>query len=534
MDRYLIEMKNIFKVYESNRAVALDHACFRIAKGSIHALVGENGAGKSTLMKILCGSERKNDGEILINGIHKEIRSAQESYLNGIGMVNQRFRLVDNFTVAENVLLRVEKTGRWGFIDKRENQKTVEELMKASCLLLPPKAKVSGLTMGQRQLVEILRILNRSVDILVLDEPTSALTPQEIQRLFRFIQELRAQGKTIVFISHRLEEVFELCDSLTVLRSGRNIAEGPLSDFDKKQVSFLMVGENPGLPNSARTAKGHPVLMRVENVSIKDDQDKVEVVRSVTMEVCQYQITAIVGVSNNGKRELVEALAGLKPIASGEIFMRDQKLSGQDARGFRKAGIAYVPEDRAGEGASLSSSVLDNILATKYREPPYSKRVAGWKCRWINRKFARKSAEALVKEFQVKVSSLRASLETLSGGNIQKVILAREMSSDPAVLILCEPTWGLDYRSTAFVYRRLFEMREAGKAVLIVSSYLDEVLFLADRIFVIYKGEITASLENSATLTKAAIGERMLGLDNPLADTCQRNGDDASNREFRL
>ena len=287
----------------------------------------------------------------------------------------------------------------------------------------------------------------------------------------------------------------------------------------------------------------HPVLMRVENVSIKDDQGKVEVVRSVNMEVCQYQITAIVGVSNNGKQELVESLAGLRPIASGRVFLRDQELSGKDARGFRKAGIAYIPEDRTGVGASLSSSVLDNILATKYREAPYSKRIAGWNCRWMNRKFARKSAEALVKEFQVKVSSVRASLETLSGGNIQKVILAREMSSDPAVLILCEPTWGLDYRSTAFVYRRLFEMRETGKAVLIVSSYLDEVLFLADRIFVIYKGEIIASLENSvrnfqpATLAKAAIGELMLGLDSTefpprhLANTFRGNVDDTSNRE---
>lgn len=526
MDSYSIEMKDIGKVFESNRTVALDHTNLRVAKGSIHALVGENGAGKSTLMKILCGLERKNAGEIFIGGIHKDIKSVKDAYDNGIGMVNQQFRLIEDYTVAENILLGVEKINRWGFINQRESLRRVQALMGTSCLSLPPETIVSELTMGQRQLVEILRILNRSVDILVLDEPTSVLIPQEIQRLFLIIRELKTQGKTIVFISHRLEEVFEICDRITILRNGRDIAEGPISGFDKKQVSFLMIGEYPGALNTKRPAKDNPVLLKVENLSVRDVHGKTEVVRSANLAVRQNEITALVGVSNNGKQELVEALVGLRRVASGNICLRDRELTGKTVRDFRKAGIAYIPEDRTGVGASISSSILDNIIATKLYGIPYSKRG------WINRKIARKNAESLVREYRIKGSAIQASLDTLSGGNVQKVILAREISSDPSVLILCEPTWGLDHRSSDYIYKRLAELAGSGKAVLIVSSYLDEVMFLADRIFVIYKGEIIAELENAATLTKTTIGELMLGLGAPLSYVCPSDRQGEINREL--
>jgi len=515
---YAIEMEGISKVFETNRTVALDRARFRVSKGAIHALVGENGAGKSTLMKILCGLERKNAGEILVDGIPKEIRSVKEAYANGIGMVNQQFHLIEDYTVLENILLGVEKTNRWGLIDRRESAKEVQKLIEMSRLELPAGRKVSELTMGQRQLVEILRILNRAVEILILDEPTSVLSPREIDWLFSIIRELRARGKTIIFISHRLDEVFELCDSITILRNGRDIAEGTLSDFDKKQVSFLMIGEPLGALNPKRSPKQCPVLLRAENLSVRDADRKTEVVRSVNMMLRGHEIAALVGVSNNGKQELVEALSGLRETSSGNIYLKDKKMTGSTPRGFRKAGIAFIPEDRVRMGASVSSSVLDNILATKYFEAPYTKRG------WINRKEAGKTAESLIREYRIKGASVHAPLATLSGGNIQRVILAREISSDPSVLILCEPTWGLDHRSCDHIYERLYELAESGKAVLIVSSYLDEALRLANRIFVIYKGEIIAELENSSSLTKIAIGELMLGLGRPLSQGYEGDG----------
>jgi len=506
MNEYILKMVDICKIYEVNNVIALNNANLLVKRGTVHALVGENGAGKTTMMKILCGIEKKNKGQIFLNGEKLEPKSAKDAFKAGIGMVHQHFRLIEDFTVAENVVLGIEKSGNFGFINKKAIYEDIDRFSRESGLELNPESKVSNLSIGQRQKVEILRTLYRGADLIILDEPTSVLTEQEIRELFNTIKMLQKQGKTIIFITHKLEEVLQVSNEITILRNGKDIASGDIKNFNKQKISYLMVGEDISFEKASNNGVKGEVIFEVKNLCVKGRSNLVDEVRQVSFEISRGEILGVVGVAGNGQLQLVEALAGLKKASSGKIMLKDREITNLKVREIRDAGLVYIPEDRMNEGASCESSILENIMATKYYKKEFSK--SGW----IDRRKSYTFANKLIKIYEIKTSSPFVKLGMLSGGNIQKVIIAREFSSEPEVLIVCEPTWGLDVRSTKFVYDSLCEMRADGKAILLVSSNLDEVLYLADRILVMYKGEIVASLENSKELTKSLIGEYMMGL----------------------
>jgi simple sugar transport system ATP-binding protein len=505
MNPFKLEMKSITKTYDTNKVIALSSADFSVKHGTIHALVGENGAGKTTLMRILCGLERKDSGSIFLDGTEIEIKNAKEAYRYGIGMVHQHFRLIEDFTVTENVLLGVEKTGRFGFIDKKQNRKAVSGLACKSGFALDPDSIVAHLTIGQRQKVEILKVLYRSTDLIVLDEPTSVLTEQESEELFEIIRTLRQQGKTVIFISHKLDEIHRVCDDITVMRNGRTVDCGAIDGFDVKRISCLVVGENVSFEKAHQTGTESKTVLKVENMTVANKRGGTEAVRDVTFEIGSGEIHAIVGVAGNGQFQLVEALAGLRRISKGTIKLKDVFLRDMNPRQIRENGIAYIPEDRLREGVSVNSSVWENIFATKYYLPGFSNKG------WIYHRKAFREASSLARQYEIKTPSIFTEVGKLSGGNIQKVVLTREFSSNPDVLLVCEPTWGLDIRSTKYVYDILCRLRDEGKALLLISCNLDEVLYLANRISVMYKGEFAVTLDNSPVLTKAFIGEYMLG-----------------------
>jgi len=506
MNKYMLEMRNICKTYEDNGVVALYNASLFVRKGTVHALVGENGAGKTTMMKILCGIEKKNKGHIFLNGKELEPKSAKEAFKAGIGMVQQHFRLIEDFTVAENVVLGKERSGRFGFINRKKIIEDVARLSHESRLELDPELISANLSAGQRQKVEILRTLYRGADLIIFDEPTTVLTEQEIEELFKIMRTLKKHGKTIIFITHKLDEVFKISDEITILRRGKNIASGDINNFDREKISYLMVGEDIDFEKRASKGIKKEAVFKVEDLCIKGRDDLVDEVKGVSFEIAKGEILGIAGIAGNGQLQLVEALAGLKKVSSGKIMLKDREITNLKVREIRDAGLVYIPEDRMNEGASCESSILENIMATKYYKREFSQNG------WIDRRKSYTFANKLIKKYEIKASSPFVKLGMLSGGNIQKVIIAREFSSEPEVLIVCEPTWGLDVRSTKFVYDSLCEMRADGKAILLVSSNLDEVLYLADRILVMYKGELVASLENSKELTKSLIGEYMMGL----------------------
>lgn len=502
----MLEMRDIFKTYEDNDVVALDNASLFVREGAVHALVGENGAGKTTMMKILCGIEKKDKGHISLKGKSFEAKSTKEAFNAGIGMVQQHFRLIEEFTVAENVVLGQERHTKFGFVDKKKNSEEVLKLSIESGLELDPELIAANLSAGQRQKVEILRTLYRGANLIILDEPTTVLTEQEIEELFKTIRTLKMQGKTIIFITHKLDEVFKISDEVTILRHGKNIASGDINNFDREKISYLMVGEDIDLERPALNPQKGEVIFRVKNLLVKGINDFENEVKGVSFEIAKGEILGIAGIAGNGQLQLIEALAGLRKVSSGEITLKDEEITNLKVRDIRDAGLAYIPEDRMKQGASCESSILENVIATKYYKSEFSKNG------WIDRKKSYTFANKLMKKYAIKAPSPATKVGLLSGGNIQKVIIAREFSSDPEVLIVCEPTWGLDVRSSKFVYDSLLQMRTEGKAILLISSNLDEILYLADRILVMYKGEIIASFENSEKLTKSLIGEYMLGL----------------------
>lgn len=520
MSEYKIEMRGIHKTFEQNQVVALRDATLFVRKTKVHAVVGENGAGKTTLMNVLCGIEKFDRGSVFLDGQSVFIKSTKEAFKAGIGMVHQHFRLIDDFTVAENIVLGVEKTGRMGFIDKNKIHKEIYQLSNESGLEVSAEARISTLSIGQKQKVEILRMLYRSTDLIILDEPFSVLTEQEIEELFKTIRKLQKQGKTLILISHKLEKVMQIADEITILRNGSNVESGDIANFDKERISYLMVGENINLENTLgiqQSTAGRSYgdkLFTVEKLTVKQQQDRpadtvvkqMDEVKEVSFEIRAGELLAVVGVAGNGQRALAEGMMGLREVASGKIFLRNRELTHLNVRSIRKNGIVYIPEDRINEGSSTESNIIENILSTKYFYKEYSKKG------WINNQHAADSVQSLIDQYGIKASSLYAKIGMLSGGNIKKVILAREFSSQSEVLIVCQPTWGLDVRSTKFVYDTMVKMRTDGKAILLISNNLDEVLYLADRILVMFKGTFVAELENKPGLSKAYIGEFMMGL----------------------
>ena len=495
----VLQMRGIRKEFPG--VVANDNVELDVRRGEVHALLGENGAGKSTLMNILYGLYRPDAGEILLHGKPVAFSSARDAIAAGIGMVHQHFMLIPVMTVAENIVLGVEP--RDGFLlDERGAERRVRELSQRFGLVVDPTALVSEITVGQEQRVEILKALYRGADILILDEPTAVLTPQEAHELFAIVNSLKADGKSIIFISHKLKEVLEIADRITVLRRGETIETVPREGATEESLARAMVGREVLLRVDKSPAQPGDVLLSVENLHVRDDRG-IEKIRDVSFDVRAGEIVAIAGVDGNGQTELIEAITGLCKIESGTVRVAGTEVHQASARRMLDAGVGHIPEDRQRRGLVLEFSIAENIALHDYASPPDAK----WG--WLFPKRLVQRAGRLIKEFDVRGGGPLTRAGGLSGGNQQKVVLAREIARDPKVLIAAQPTRGLDVGAIEFVHRRIVAERDEGRAVLLVSLELDEVLSLSDRILVVYEGEIVG--EHSGEVSEEQIGLEMLG-----------------------
>ncbi len=487
----VLELHGISKQFPGVRAN--DHIDFDLRRREVHALLGENGAGKSTLMNILYGLYKPDEGQILVNGRQMTFRSPREAIPAGIGMVHQHFMLIPVMTVAENIVLAVEPTQGGVFLDHRAAARRVRDLSRTFGLELDPDVRIQDLTVGQQQRVEILKALYRNADILILDEPTAVLTPQESSELFEIIRTLQREGTSIIFISHKLNEVLEIADRISVLRRGKMVDTVPREGATEEGLARLMVGREVLLRVDKQPGSPGEVLLGVENLHVLDDRG-LEKVRGLSLEVHAGEIVGIAGVDNNGQTELVEAITGLRRPTEGRITVAGEEFTRASPRAMLDdAHVGHIPEDRQRRGLVLDFSLAENLALHDYRKEPDSR--FGWL--FPHRLVAR--ARTLLREFDVRGGGPQTRAGSLSGGNQQKVIIAREVARNPPVLLAAQPTRGLDVGAIEFVHRRLVAERDAGRAILLVSLELEEILSLSDRILVIYEGRIAGEFPPSAT-----------------------------------
>ncbi len=491
-----LEMRGITKRYPG--VVANDHIDLDVRRGEIHALLGENGAGKTTLMNVLYGLARPDEGRILIDGQTVQIAGPSDAIARGISMVHQHFMLVPVLTVAENVILGCETMSNPVFVDRREASKRIAALAARFGFNLDPDVKVGSLSVGLQQRVEILKALYRDARILVLDEPTAVLTPGETGEIFALLRRLAADGRSIVFISHKLYEVLEVADRITVIRRGRVIAERRPGETTEEELAALMVGREVELTvDRGESHPGEPVLT-VEGLRVADDRHH-EVVPDVSFEIRAGEILGVAGVAGNGQDELVQALIGLRRSLGGKVTLMGRDVTGLSPRRMNEAGVGYVPGDRHRFGLILSFPVYDNLVLTSYYRRPFARGPLR------NDSAIFESAAAQVERFDIRTPSASARSSTLSGGNQQKVVVAREFDRELKMLILDQPTRGLDVGSIEFIHRQIIAKRDAGTAVLLVSAELDEVMEMSDRIVVMYRGRVVAELDGR-TADKSEVG----------------------------
>jgi general nucleoside transport system ATP-binding protein len=499
-ERPVLELRGITKRFPG--IVANDNVDFDLRKGEVHALLGENGAGKSTLMNVLYGLYHPDEGEILINGKPAALGSPRAAIENGVGMVHQHFMLIPVMTVAENIVLATEPVHNGVLLDYAAAEKRVQDISIRFGLAVDPRAMVRDITVGQQQRVEILKALYRGADILVLDEPTAVLTPQEAQELFAIVRGLTEQGKSIIFISHKLNEVTEIADRITVLRRGKKIETLPAAGATEESLARLMVGREVLLRVDKRPGEPKEPLLRIEGLTVDDDRG-LEKVRDVSFEVRGGEIVGVAGVDGNGQTELIDAIAGLRKVKAGRIVVGDEDVTDDGCRDCLDAGLGHIPEDRQRRGLVLDFSLAENIALHDYDHQPASR------FGWLYPKRMVEKARTLLQEFDVRGGGPQTLAGGLSGGNQQKVVLAREIDRNPKVLIAAQPTRGLDVGAIEFVHRRLVEERDEGRAVLLVSLELEEILSLSDRILVIYEGEIVG--EFAPGVTEDELGIAMTG-----------------------
>lgn len=495
----ILRMSQIVKRFPG--VVACDHVSLSVEGQTIHALVGENGAGKTTLMNVLYGLYRPDGGEIEIKGKRATLRSPSDAISLGLGMVHQHFMLVPVFTVAENVVLGHEPTRR-GFMDKSSAEREVKELATGYGLRVDPAAKVADLPVGLQQRVEILKVLYRGADIIIMDEPTAVLTPQEVGELYQVMKGLKVGGKTVLFITHKLKEVMAISDNVTVMRRGRVVGTMPTRGTSVEELARLMIGrEVEEAQKSPRRAKG--VVLWVERLSALDDRGH-QALRDLSLSVRGGEIVGVAGVEGNGQRELAEVLTGLRRATGGSFSLHEKEVTNQSPRQLRANGVGHIPEDRWKRGLILDFSVASNLILGDHYHPPY----AGM----INQNFGaiNDHASALVSEYDIRPPMIDVAARTLSGGNQQKMILARELSADPDLLIADQPTRGLDIGATEFIHRQIITARGRDKAILYISADLDEILSISDRILVIYEGEIVGEFD-PRKVTGAELGLYMTG-----------------------
>ena len=498
-----LRMSHIVKVYP-NGVMANKDVTLSVERGEIHALSGENGAGKSTLMKILFGEEQPTSGEIYVNGKQVHMTSPQMAIKLGIGMVHQHFMLVPSLTVAENIILGMEpKKGI--MTDLNFARKQVEEMGKKYNLFVEPDKRVEDLTVGQKQKVEILKALFRGAKILILDEPTAVLTPQETQELFDELLHLKDNGYTIIFISHKLQEIKQICSRITIIRRGETMGVHDVSQVSEQDISRLMVGRDVVLNVEKKEAHPGAPLVKIRDLVVINENGK-RAVGHVSFTLRKGEILGIAGVEGNGQNELVSALTGMGSYSGGTIEVNGQDIKGFSVEKIRKLKLAHIPADRMTMGMAPRLSITENMIADKL----------GWK-RFFkhgvrNPKAVKEYGDGMVKEYLIFCKSQEVSINSLSGGNIQKAVLARELSGSPEIIVADQPTRGVDVGATEFIRQRLVQMRDEGKGVIVISSDLNEVLGLSDSLIVMYEGKIAAYIKDVSKMTEEQLGVYMLGI----------------------
>ncbi|ENO0712062.1 ABC transporter ATP-binding protein [Listeria monocytogenes] len=497
---FVIEMLGIRK--EFSGFIANDNITLQLKQGEIHALLGENGAGKSTLMNVLFGLYEPDGGEIRVRGTKENINSPNKANELGIGMVHQHFMLVDKFTVAENIILGKEPS-KLGVIEKKKAIEEIKEISDRYGLRVDPNAVVRDISIGMQQRVEILKTLYRGADILIFDEPTAVLTPQEIKELIQIMRSLIKEGKSIILITHKLKEIMDVCDRVTVIRRGKGMGTVNVPETTPQDLANLMVGREVVFTTEKIDAKPGKDVLEVKDLVVKESRG-VESVRGLNLTVRAGEIVGIAGVDGNGQSELISAIAGLSKVTSGSILLNGEHIENKKPRKITEAGLGHIPEDRHKHGLVLEMSLGENIaLQTYYKKPISSKG-------FLNHKAMYDFARELIEEYDVRASSEYVAAKSLSGGNQQKAIIAREIHRNPDFLIAAQPTRGLDVGAIEFIHRRLIEQRDNGKAVLLMSFELDEIMNVSDRIAVIYEGKIVAIVDPKET-TEQELGLMMAG-----------------------
>ena len=502
-------MENITKVYD-NGVMANDNVCFSAEKGEIHAICGENGAGKSTLMKLLFGVEQPNQGRIIIRGEEVKLTSPLKAIEMGIGMVYQHFVLVPSLTIAENVMLGIEPKKGIRF----DKDKAVE-LTRAICekynFDIDPLAKIEDISVGVKQKVEIIKALIRGAEILILDEPTAVLTPQETKELFEQLKLLREAGHTIIFISHKLNEVKYLCDRVTIIRHGRTMGTHNVADVTEADISRLMVGADVELTISKTEAKPKDAVLRVKNLITYNEVGK-KTLNGVSFTVREGEILGIAGVEGNGQRALINMITGFGEGGSGEVSINGKDIRSLNIKQLRQEGLVHVPEDRNVMGVAKNMSIRENLIADKISLPKYNKGVT------LNDDAIDADTQQWIKDFDVVCSGSEQPVGMLSGGNVQKVVVARELTSFTKLIVCDQPTRGIDVGATEFIRKRLVQKRDEGNAILLVSADLGEVMNLSDKLIVMYGGEIVAYFPDVTDITEEDLGFYMLGIKRMTAE----------------
>ncbi len=512
MSKSILQLKNITKVYPGG-VVANKDVSFDLRDGEIHALVGENGAGKSTLMKILFGMEKANSGEIILNGEKVEINDPNHAIDLGIGMVHQHFMLVPSFTVTQNLQLGMEPT-KGIFIDKKKAKEITLELAEKYNFVIEPDKRVLEINVAMKQKVEILKVLLRGAKILILDEPTAVLTPQETEELFAQLRVLKNIGHSIIFISHKLKEVKEISDRVSVLRDGKMQKTLNTKDVNEREISKLMVGRDIPRWEKQHKYKFNDPKFSVRNLSFEIDGK--QILKNINLDVFNGQILGIAGVEGNGQVELIKMITKSLSITKGDILIDNKSIKKMDVSQLRKQGLSYIPEDRMNKGVAAEALVEENIVADRIILNEFSNKGL------LNTKNITETASELINEYSIKTNGPKERIESLSGGNIQKVVVARESSLNTKVLIAEQPTRGVDIGSIEFIHNQLIKLRDNGKAVLLVSADLEEIMKLSDQILVMFEGELVAFYDNDDSLSEEKLGLAMLGIERQKEQALRR------------
>ncbi|WP_432662405.1 ABC transporter ATP-binding protein [Wukongibacter baidiensis] len=503
MKNELLRMQNITKIYD-NGVMANDNVNFSVRKGEIHALMGENGAGKSTLMKILFGEQGMDNGSIFFDGKDISKLTSHEAINIGIGMVHQHFMLVDSLKVYENVVLGMEPKN--GFIiDNKEAYKLVKDVAEKYNLKVDPNARVTDLSVGLKQKVEIIKVLARGAKLLILDEPTAVLTPQETEELFEQLLLLKESGHTVIFISHKIREVRKICDRITVLRGGKTVGVMDVGDSTEEQISNFMVGREVILKVSKSIPEFGDTLLDVKGLTYINEEMK-PVVNNVSFKVKKGQILGIAGVEGNGQKELAECIFGLNKDVKGTVLFNNENIIGKSIRNIRDMGMSFIPEDRMKTGIATKVSIWENLISDRIDRSHLKDKG------FLSMKKIKSLANHLIQDFAIVCRNMNQLTGMLSGGNMQKVVVAREMSANPELLIANQPTRGIDVGANEFIWKKLIELRDKGRGIILISADLNEVLELSDSILIMHDGEVAGYFEDAKEIDEYNLGLYMLGL----------------------